>query len=176
MPSSEAQHLKLNTPSFQRPADPWPGLWFLCILCLLPAPAHPLTLHPSHTHTHTHTHTQVCGLRLQSCQNTGCLEHPCKGDSRTHHMYMSLLHLQQNYYQPNSHFFTMSPAGCQGLPERVNPKHCSRSRAQRLDLFQDFSRRFLTLASLTYFLMPPSLGILGVSLVFNPSHKLQLLF
>ena len=142
--------------------------------CTSPSP-HPPHHHTTHTHTHTHTHTQVCGLRLQSCQNTGCLDHPCKGDSKTHHIYTSLLHLQQNYYQPNSHFFTASPAVCKGLPVRVKPEHCSRSMAQRLDIFQDFSRRFLTLASLTCFLTPPSVGSLGVSLVFNPSHKLKLL-
>ena len=49
-------------------------------------------IHSPSTHTHTHTHTQlrVCGLRVQSCQNTGCLDHPRKGDSKTHHIYTSL--------------------------------------------------------------------------------------
>ena len=57
--------------------------------CTSPSP-HPSPITHTHTHTHTCTHTEVCGLRLQSCQNTGCLDHPCKGDSRTHHIYMSL--------------------------------------------------------------------------------------
>ena len=60
--------------------------------CYLHQPIPSPSTHHTHTHTHTHTctHTEVCGLRLQSCQNTGCLDHPCKGDSRTHHIYMSL--------------------------------------------------------------------------------------
>lgn len=60
----------------------------------------------------------------------------------------------------------------QGLPEGVKSEHCNRSTAQRMDIFQDFSRRLLTLASLTLFLMHPSLGIRYNSGIWSPAPLL----
>lgn len=130
-------------------------------------------------------HTGVCGLRLQPGQNTGC---PDQGQFKNPQYTYSCIQVPSVFAAKLlSTYYICITLQClplvaesdalkksKGLPERVEPRFCKGSRAQRLGISQHFSRRHLTLASLTCLLMHVSLGISVCNLVFDPSHRLQL--